>query len=319
MSEENLTEAEETTVESVETQDEAVSLSEKIQRLAEESETFEETVEGEETQSYTPDYTYKVKDEERSFDERFHNIVKSKDDEEYLRDLYTRADGLDSVKSRLESREDAYKRIYSHAQELTNGYANLMKYRDSGDVRNLQKALGITDDFVVNWGLSLAEEEQLPDEQRELVRMNRELQEQLAEKDYMLKTSQVQDDERSIQEDIHELEGYMKSEEFAPLVDAMGKNGLSFVDTVTMIGSHEFQTTGKEPTIRDVCDRVRGKYEFLVTQAQTQEAVGQPAQQTNQTVVVREKTIPSVGGANTNAVETPVRSISDLKKLAANM
>ena len=71
-------------------------------------------------QTYTPNYKFKVLDTEKEFDEFIRPIIKDKDSEEKLRDLYTKAHGLDTVKNKYEEtkeqlneREEVLNRLFS--------------------------------------------------------------------------------------------------------------------------------------------------------------------------------------------------------------
>ena len=298
----------------VESQDD-VTISERVQQLVDaKGETGAEAGD-DDTPSYEPNYAYTVKDEERSFDERFHPLVKTKEDEDFIRDLHTRADGLSGVKERLDFREREYTELYGHSKELTQGYAALMKYRDGGDVRGLQKALGLNDDFVINWGLTLAEEEELPAETKELIRKNRELEQQKTVYESQLSQHTQTSDDQLIENDVRELESYVRSDEYAPLVEAMKKNNLNFMDTVVMTGSHHYQMNNVELGIKDVCNMVKNQYAFMVPTV-TETTQMDPNLSGTKTVVVQQHhSLPTLNGSNTTAVKQPVRSLEDLKKL----
>lgn len=63
-------------------------------------------------ESYTPDFTYKVKDETKEFPQWLRDSIKSKDQEDELRDYFTKLDGFDGIKesrAALESEYNSYK------------------------------------------------------------------------------------------------------------------------------------------------------------------------------------------------------------------
>ena len=75
---------------------------------------------------YTPDFSYSVHDEPMEFPEHVRPAVTSKEAEDYIRDLLTKAEGLPKVKSRLD--------------EVTQNFENLQpKYKESNDALEQMK------------------------------------------------------------------------------------------------------------------------------------------------------------------------------------
>src|SRR5688500_3044500 len=56
-----------------------------------------------EVPQYTPNYKFKVMDEEKEFDDFLKGAIKTKEDEEKLRDIVTKAYGLDAHKKTHET------------------------------------------------------------------------------------------------------------------------------------------------------------------------------------------------------------------------
>jgi len=123
----------------------------------------------EESVEYTPSYKYKVKDEEREFDKRLHAAIKTKEDEDYIRDLHTRADGLDTYKKKHSDLE-------GQTNKIVAGLQKLQQFRDSGDIGNLVKSLGLKDDALIDYVKSVLDEDNLPKEQKDYLERMRKLE-----------------------------------------------------------------------------------------------------------------------------------------------
>lgn len=301
--------AEETQVESLE--DLHRLAEEGLEAESQETQQSEEVVEEPEAPSYEPNYTYTVRDEQREFDERIRDVIKDKDTEEYLRDLYTRADGLETYKEKFSKRESEYKELYEHAQALTGGYQKLQQLREKNDHRGLQKALGLSDDFVIEWGLALAEEGEMPEEQRMQIQKQREMEEKLQAYENRISQFESSVADNRVQEDLRQLQSLTMSNDVRPIAEAMSERGHDFIETVVAMGQFEFQKTGVEPSIESVVRRVADQYRYLVPQEQPQQ---QTIEQPKQTV--QQPTLPSVGGTNQATVDKPITSMEDLKRLA---
>jgi hypothetical protein len=68
--------------------------------------------------AYAPNYKYKVYDKEKEFPESVRPVIKSKADEDYFRDLYTKADGVEEVKGKLEKYRKSYEEVEPKYNEL---------------------------------------------------------------------------------------------------------------------------------------------------------------------------------------------------------
>ena len=124
----------------------------------------EEQVEEPETPAYEPNYKYSFKSEEREFDERLRGVITSKENEEYIRDLVTKAEGLDSYKSKLSEKEQSFgdlERLYSeantNAQKYETGFERLEQLKNS-DLSSFARAWGISDQQIFDLARGLLDE-----------------------------------------------------------------------------------------------------------------------------------------------------------------
>ncbi len=147
------TEAESTEVVESETVDEQTEIAESNQ---EPSETPEEAVK-EDTPSqeqamaesqkdvYSPDFTYKIKDEQKEFPEWMREAIKNKELEDQARDIFTKADALESVK---ESRANIETQFNSYKQDFETRVAPTLQ-----KIGQFDQALKMKD-FKTAWELS---------------------------------------------------------------------------------------------------------------------------------------------------------------------
>ena len=75
-------------------------------------------------EDYTPNTTYKIKDEEKSFNEKLVAGIKDKETEDHLRDLYTKADGLESYKQKFTKKDEVQKQVQATNNTLEAMLAN---------------------------------------------------------------------------------------------------------------------------------------------------------------------------------------------------
>lgn len=247
---------------------------------------------------YVPSYEYSVKDKTLEFDSRLRDSIKSKEDEDYIRDLYTRADGLESYKTKAADFE-------SQAQSLVGGYQTLQDYRDKGDMRGLQKALGLTDDAILDFASTLLDEDELPEDQKQMLTDNRKLSDELADLRSRISSFESTAANDRVSSEKAELVNMIETGH-TDLNQAMSAVGLDMMDEVIRQGTYEFQTTKKEPSLQSVVDRVAARFAHM-------------NKATMPITTEKQVVLPSVRGGNVAPVSEGIQSLDELRKLAAKI
>lgn len=242
-------------------------------------------------EDYKPTLTYKVLDEEKEFDKRLHDVVKDKETEKYIRDLYTRADGLDSYKKK-------YGEVEQQASMLVKGFEKIKSYRDAKDFGNLTKALGINNDDLINHVKTILERERLPEDRRAEIERLERLEEKNKLYEERLASLNDEVENSKVENDLAELKGLVQAPTTATVAQAMKKHGFDIMDEVIKDGQYEYSKTGKEPPIKDVVTRIVNKYKHLST------------------APTKKETLPTVKGGNSSAISKPISSLAELRKLA---
>lgn len=98
---------------------------------------------------YTPNFSYEFRTlegarEKKEFDDRLKQIIKSKEDEEFVRQLVTKADGLDVNKRNLKQYEEKYTGLEKDYHTLKSDVDFVLEARDRGDFWTVANALGLS-------------------------------------------------------------------------------------------------------------------------------------------------------------------------------
>jgi len=259
---------------------------------------------------YSPDLTYKFKDETRNFDERFASAVKTKEDEDALRDLYTRADGLDSYKDKYSGLEGRYGDLENKSKSLVGGFETLQSLVDKKDMRGLMQAMGVTKDQVLDYSETLLDEEELPEKEKALLKENREMTQRMADMESRMTNLNSQVSGHSNDREVTEVETMIKSDSFSPIASAMENMGFNVFDQIVAEGRNMTAVSGKTPSAVDVMNLVASKYGRLV---QSTEVIN------NDQGNGVKPTLPSVNSSAASNVGGKVRSLEDLYRLADSM
>lgn len=255
-------------------------------------------------ESFTPSFTYKVKDEEREFDERLRDIVKDKETEDYVRDLYTRADGLDSYKEKVKTYEDSLRESSSQVSQLTDFYKGLSSMRDSKNYRQLFGQLGIDEESLLEYAYSVANEATLPEEQRQYISQNREYQDRLSHLENELNSYRQATEQQTVENDLRELESCVST--YKDLDERMKGAGFNLRDEILSHGIATTKITGKEPTIEQATIAVVERFNKLFTPKDSD---------IEQTINNRPAALPKINGTNQTSPEKRL-SLDDLRKMA---
>ena len=100
-------------------------------------------------ESYNPDYSYKVLDQEKEFPELLRSIVKTKEEEDFVRDLLTRADGLDPLKEKNQRLSSDYDELKGNNDQIVDRLTELEYYKKNKLYGHLFDEIGIPRNDVI--------------------------------------------------------------------------------------------------------------------------------------------------------------------------
>lgn len=282
----------------------------------------EEAAETPETPAYEPNYKFRVGENEFEFDDRVKAVVTSKENEDYLRDIFTKAHGLELSKKRSEEREQKfqqtqseYGQLRSEHERMQNTFRKLdgLKTEDFG---TFQHAMKIPDQVIVDRALELLALSKDPNPQQAFARANQvyaDRFEMLRREDQATVQSQQT---QAIQRQMHEMQmsqalSRPEITSFASEYDRrMGQAG-AFQEEVKRLGTIEFyQGRYLDPQVavaqaHERLSKLLGPVAAPTTQpAATQQTPAKPA-------------LPNMGSGRTGtATSRKPKSIADLRKLA---
>lgn len=263
---------------------------------------------------YTPNFTYKVKDEERSFDERFHGIVRSKDDEDFIRDLYTKADGLESYKTKLTEKEQAYTQLHDQASQLSQGFQTIKQHRDNGDFDKLTKAIGWKEEDLLNYAYKIAQERALPQEEQKRLQAERQRNDEVASLRAEIDTMKTSQQEKLLNQQIDQVSAEMNK--YPEMYKEFEARGTSFGEMVIALGRNYKSMHGKDPDIgelvKTVVKQAMGANYFDKT---TQSA---DSEEQLPIINTRKPTLANVKQGNTNPVDETI-DMAKLRQMASEI
>lgn len=291
--------------------------------VTESSEVGQEQGQGEGTETpeppqYTPNFKFKVMDEEKEFDEFIRGAVKDKEHEEKLRDLYTKAYGLEHHK---QTHESLKKKVETHYRPLEDNYTqtmNSLRYLDQTvqkkDYQTFFDTLKIPRQDILKYALDLVKYEELPPEQKAAVDRQRQVEqynERLAQENQSYQ-SQAQD--YAVQVRTMQLNNELMNpnhNSFVQSFDAKAGKPGAFREQVIRHAELSFYRNQTDIPVEQAVREVMALYGNLVTPQAL------PTQQT-QAPQVQQKppVIPNVQSSGNSPAKVVPNSLADLRKLA---
>lgn len=283
-------------------------------------EQVEEVVE-EQQQEWEPNYSYSVVDEQREFDEWARPFIKDAETEEHMRQLYTKAGGLDRVKANLErtstelsSAQQETARHREEAELARKGYDNMTNLAKE-DFAAFAGLVGLDDKTILNYANQRLDYREKPEWERQQIDRDVELRTKSYESN--VQTEMLRKENERLLRVQHDekfsralLQPEIKS--FADKFDArLGKG--SFAQHVKEYGSNEFRVNKRyvEPMIS--AQQVYAKWRPLFEDALND--VNKKETQTNATTIPKAPTNLGEGRAG-SVVRKKIKSIDDLRKIS---
>jgi len=270
-------------------------------------------------EEWNPDYTFKVMDEEKSFDDWIKPVV-NKENYDQIKDLYEKAYGLDHVKAKNSQLKNDVTRLNESEQKLNQqnqSLAYIGSLIQNKDWHNFFTELKIPEQEVMKYALDRVNYQDLSPEQKQEYDGNIESRQRLRTLEQQNQQFQQQLQNQQIQARSSEIDSYLNSPQYSNVVqdfdNRAGQPG-SFRNELIRRGQMAYQATGQDPTTKQLVDEVVKLYG-----GQVNDGTVNPINQSQQQNVVQtsKPVIPNLRSGGSSPARKLPRSIEDLKKAAA--
>lgn len=269
--------------------------------------------------AYVPNYKFKVGDEEKEFDDFVRPIIDRKDVEEKLREIYTKAHGLEPAKARLKTELDdvraeagTFKEKYANLQTSLGRLSHLV---NTDDFDSFFQSLKIPEQKLFKWMQRKIKEQEMPPEERQEIARQRNENARLYDLELQNKSLQEKIETWEKEQNYSRLNTIIAGPEVSPIAQAfdakVGTPG-AFYNEVLKRGVALYHIYGKDLPPDQVVADVMATIGKIVPVEQS--AAGQDAAMSTKPAV-----IPNVSGKSTSPVKKAPRSLSELKQLAETM
>ncbi len=278
--------------------------------------------------AYEPNYKFNALDAEHELDEKARGYIKTKDDEDLFKDLYTKAKTFDAIKEKYGSGRKAMD-FHGQAQEwqkaadelkTTNHQIGMLStFVKNGDMDSFIASLELPKEMVMKWAIQQAKLSEAGPEERAAHENQVQQRQQLYS--LQMQNQQVQNNymQQAVQSREIELNNAIAVDtDFAGQFDTLAGRPGSFKQEVVKHAQAIWAMEKRDLSTAEAVAAVKQKFGAFLPQGAGKPTVVPPEKK----VVVQDKTktLPNLGtGSGQSPAKAKVKSIADLKKLASTM
>lgn len=270
--------------------------------------------------AYNPNYKYKAFGNEKELDEFWRPLVKDQDSEKKVKDLFTRADAFDDLKTRHESTQSEFNELVTEYTALDKDVRKIMNFRNSGDLDNFFASLKIPKEQIFKWVEQKLELQSLPPEQRHAIEMQAQERQQRYDLEQQHSQLEQQYQNQAVQARTMQLDMTLSRPDVSSVASAvdsrLGRIG-AFRDLVVEEAQKVYFSSGRDLSAEEATQQVMQKYGKLFDQGPGPQAQMQTPVQMAQ--VNGKPVIPAVQGKGTSPIKKAPKSIDDLRAMSREL
>lgn len=269
--------------------------------------------------TFTPNYKFKVHDEEKEIDEMYRGLIKDQETEKKIRELHEKAYGLDVQKPKYEKMKGEFQEVSTKYGNIDKSLKQLSAYVQNGDLGSFFQATQIPKQMIFEYVKKELELMEASPEQRaevERVQAERRRLYSLEQENSDLKT-RFETESQSAR--VMELSTALASpvvSSVATSFDAKMGSG-AFKMEVIKHGLAVSQTTGETISVQQAVQETVEKWKSFFGEMPQASAAQGGSMETASQAQAPKPTLPNVSGRSASPLKAGPRSIDDLKKIAA--
>ena len=268
--------------------------------------------------AWTPNYEFTVKDKKHQIDELFKPLIKTKDVETKLKEIYEKAYGLDEVKSSRESFKEKATQFEQKNQLIEQNLKVLSDVARKQDFNTFFEVLNIPKEQILNYAIQELKFQQLPADQQAAIEAQRQREQAFESTQNQNQTLQQQMQTMMVQQARQEINFEISKPEIQNAVQAFdthfGKPG-SFMSEVIKRGQYYEAVHKTSPPAEQLVKEVMQFVGMMPSGPQAQstlQAIPSPG-------VVSNQPKPVIPAFNGSVAKSPVRkapsSLQDLRDM----
>lgn len=270
--------------------------------------------------AWSPNFKFKVMDEEKEIDEWLRGAIKDPDTEKKARELYEKAFGLDHVKPKYEATKKSLEEMQSKWSPIDQDLKVLASYlkpdqNGQKDLASFFKTFNLTDEDVLSYSLNRVEYYQLPPEKQKQIDSQNARNQQLAQLQLENQNLKATTDKTQVERELANLNSHLASPHISPLAEAYNaKAGQPQAFMQAVIAHAQIQSSLQQREL-SIPEAVESFVKTFGLQPPAASGAGQTGVAETTQPAARQATLPKSGSGSQSPVKTKVKSMADLRKL----
>lgn len=272
-------------------------------------------IEGAQPPQYTPNFRYKAALQEKELDEFWRPLIKDKDSESKVKEVFQKIDAFDFMKQKRSEIEDKYNSLHGDFQ---NQNQTVSRFNDSvkgNDLSSAFRIAGISREQVFKWAQKEIQMMELPPEQRQAFEEAQALKDKNYGFEQQVAHLQSMYEEQAVQARTMQLDTALNRptvQQFAEKWDSNSEPG-AFRQFVVDEAKKIYHESGRDITADQAVGLVMQRFgKFL----NVGDATVPPSQAGVQASQNAKPTIPNITGKAASPIKQVPKSLDDLKKIA---
>ena len=271
--------------------------------------------------AYTPNYKYKAALQEKELDEFWRPLIKDQDSEKKVKELFTKVDAFDFVKTRKEALEEHYGSLSADYEHMGTTVKNVEDSLQRGDLTSVFRQLGVSTPQVFQWAQKQIQRMEMPAEERAEIERYEQTEEQKYGLEQEVSQLRQQYQHQAVQARTMQLDMALSRPEVAEFAKAWDSNGGegSFRDFVVEQAKTVFYTTKQDLSPEQAIATVMQRFGKFLNVGETTTQVPQAPGSMQGVPQNQKPVIPNITGKAASPIKKVPKSLDDLKKLARDV
>lgn len=274
--------------------------------------------------AFKPNYKFRASNKEHEIPEFMRGVIKDKDSEKFVHDLFEKAYGLPALKQRFQEQRQEYQELSQFHNGVMSQIEEAKTAYQRNDLDTMFEIFRVSPEKVLQWAVHKVQLSQLPPEQQQAYEAQRAAEKRARELEKTQNLTAQENSQLQSQHLAQMLDLVLERPDYSAVAQAYdtrkGKQG-SFRELVARVGESEFALTGKVITPLEAAKKaveLLGEVSAPAPASAPAAAPAPQAPQAAQTNAAPKKTLPNLANASAKSGSAPakskMKSLDDVRK-----
>lgn len=267
--------------------------------------------------AYTPNFKYKAALQEKEVEEFWRPLMKDAESEKKVKDMFTKSDAFDFMKTRRDQAEQQIQSMNGDLQSITGTVQRFNESVKNNDLSSAFRQANISKEQIFQWTQRELQKMDMPADQRQQMEQYEQAQSQKYDLEQQVSFLQKQYESQATQARVMQLDQVLSRPDVSKFAEAWDQNSGqegAFKNFVIEEAQKVYLTSQQDITADQAVKHVMQRFGKFLNAGETAQAPPQVAPQ--QQAFNNKPVIPNVMGKAASPIKKVAKNLDDLKKLA---